>query len=77
VVTDVAGDVDKESHDRAIQRLVQAGAVPVTWMAVMLEWQRDWSHRETAVAVGKIAEEHGGSWGQGIFYATQMGVGKK
>jgi nicotinamidase-related amidase len=77
VVTDVAGDVDKESHERAVQRMVQAGAVPVTWLAVMLEWQRDWANKDTAAKVSHIAQEHGGAWGQGVFYATEMGVGKK
>jgi nicotinamidase-related amidase len=76
VVTDVAGDVDYESHDRAVQRLVQAGAVPVTWLAVMLEWQRDWANAATAPDVARIAEEHGGAWGQGVFYANQMGIGR-
>jgi nicotinamidase-related amidase len=77
VVTDVAGDVDKEAHDRALQRMIQAGAVPVSWMAVMLEWQHDWSNAATAAEVSQIAQEHGGAWGQGVFYAGQMGISKK
>jgi len=77
IVTDVAGDVDKEAHDMAIRRMVQAGAVPVTWLAVMLEWQQDWAKATTAGEVARIAQDHGGAWGQGVFYAYQMGVGKK
>ena len=77
VVTDVAGDVDEESHDRAVQRLIQAGAVPVTWLAVILEWQRDWANAATVSDVARIAEEHGGAWGQGVFYARQMGIGRE
>lgn len=30
VVTDASGDVSRESHEMAVQRMIQAGAVPVT-----------------------------------------------
>jgi nicotinamidase-related amidase len=75
VVTDVAGDVNRESHEMAIKRMIQAGAVPVTWLAVLLEWQKDWANTRTAGEVARIAQEHGGAWGQGIFYARTMKVG--
>ena len=77
VLTDVAGDVDESSHQMAIQRMVQAGAVPVTWLAVMLEWQGDWANSATAAQVGEIALQHGGAWGLGIAYAREMKVGAK
>ncbi len=76
-VADVAGDVDRESHDRGMQRMVQAGAVPVTWLPITLEWQKDWSNSATAGELLQVAKEHGGAWGQGVFYAQSMGVGKK
>jgi nicotinamidase-related amidase len=74
VVVDASGDVSRESHEAAIQRMVQAGAVPVTWLAVMLEWQGDWKRVETAGQVARIAQEHGGAWGQGIDYHQHMVV---
>lgn len=77
VLTDVAGDVNASAHAFAIQRMVQAGATPVTWLAVLLEWQRDWARAETRDAVLQIAREHGGAWGIGIFYAGAMGIGAK
>jgi len=40
IVTDASGGVSKEAHDMAVQRMVQAGAIPVTWLQVMLEHQR-------------------------------------
>ena len=43
VVTDASGGVTVEAHEMAVQRVVQAGAVPITWMAVGGEWQRDWA----------------------------------
>jgi Isochorismatase family len=43
VPTDSCGDVTIEAHERAIQRAIQAGGVPMTTLQVMFEWQRDWA----------------------------------
>jgi nicotinamidase-related amidase len=51
MVADASGGTSKEAHDYAMQRMVQAGVVPVTWQQVLLEWQRDWAHRDTYDAV--------------------------
>jgi nicotinamidase-related amidase len=72
VVTDASGGVSVEAHDRAIQRLVQAGAVPVTWMGVMSEWQRDWARETTVGAVGEIVSAHGGSTGTSLAWELQL-----
>lgn len=72
IVTDASGGTSKEAHDMAVQRMIQAGAIPVTWQQVMLEWQRDWARGETYDAVTGIAKEHGGAYGAGINYAKTM-----
>jgi nicotinamidase-related amidase len=72
VVTDASGGVSVEAHDRAIQRLVQAGAVPLTWMGVMSEWQRDWARTATVGAVAEIVFEHGGSTGTTLAWEMQL-----
>jgi len=72
VVTDASGGVTTEAHEMAIQRMMQAGAAPVTWLQVMLEWQRDWARTATYDAVTAIAKEHGGAYGLGIGYAKEM-----
>jgi len=36
-VTDASGGTTREAHDMAVQRLIQAGATPLTWMGVMTE----------------------------------------
>jgi nicotinamidase-related amidase len=72
VVTDASGGVSVEAHDRAIQRLVQAGAVPVTWMGVMSEWQRDWAREATVGAVAEISLAHGGSTGTSLAWELQL-----
>jgi nicotinamidase-related amidase len=72
VVTDASGGVSVEAHDRAIQRLVQAGAVPVTWMGVLSEWQRDWAREATVPAVAEIVLAHGGSTGTSLAWELQL-----
>src|SRR5213592_4117306 len=47
-VTDASGGVTAEAHDMAVRRMAQAGVVPITWMAVGGELQRDWAREETA-----------------------------
>ena len=71
-VSDASAGVTKEAHEMAIQRMIQAGAVPMTWLQVMLEWQRDWARQETYEAVIAVAKEHGGGYGLGINYAKTM-----
>ncbi len=68
VVTDASGDPDVASHERAVQRLVQAGAVPITWLPVLLELQADWTRDVTNGQVGKIINEHAGAMATGAFY---------
>lgn len=72
IVTDASGGVTKEAHDMAVQRMVQAGAQPVTWLQYMLELQRDWARGATYAAVMNIAKEHAGGYGLGVFYAEKM-----
>lgn len=69
MVADASGGTSKEAHDFAMQRMVQAGAVPVTWQQVLLEWQRDWARKETYDAVMEIVKEHSGAYGMGVDYA--------
>ena len=39
-LSDVSGGTTLDAHERGMQRLIQAGAVPVTWEAVMAELGR-------------------------------------
>lgn len=71
-VEDASGGTSEAAHRCAMQRIVQAGAVPVTWQQVMLEFQRDWARRETYDAVMQIVLEHSGAYGQGVEYAYTM-----
>ena len=72
MMADASGGTSKEAHDFAMQRMIQAGVIPVTWQQVMLEWQRDWAHKETYTAVMDIVREHSGAYGMGVDYAYTM-----
>ncbi|MGC5031121.1 hydrolase [Micromonospora sp. DT229] len=69
-VTDASGGVSKEAHDMAVRRMVQAGVVPITWMAVLGEWQRDWAREKTVPGVAEIQAQHGGA--SGVAFAWEM-----
>jgi nicotinamidase-related amidase len=70
IVTDASGGVSAEAHDMAVRRMVTAGAVPITWLAVLGEWQRDWAREKTAAGVAAVVAEHGG--GSAVALAWEM-----
>jgi nicotinamidase-related amidase len=72
IVTDASGGASAEAHDMAVRRLVQAGAVPITWMAVLCEWQRDWAREETAAGLSNVLLEHGGATGVAFAWEMQL-----
>ncbi|HCR3436519.1 hydrolase [Morganella morganii] len=72
IVTDASGGTSVDAHERSIDRMVQAGAIPVTWQQVLLEYQRDWSRKETYDAVMGLVQEHSGAYGMGVDYAYTM-----
>nr|WP_272210243.1 hydrolase [Marinicella sp. W31]MDC2876108.1 hydrolase [Marinicella sp. W31] len=72
VVVDASGGVSDAAHDMAVERMIAGGATPITWLQYLLELQRDWARGETYAGVADIAVEHGGAYGVGIFYATEM-----
>lgn len=71
-VTDASGAVSREAHDMAVLRMVQAGAVPMTWIAVMSEWQRDWARDATIPSVAEITVAHGGASGVAFAWEQQL-----
>jgi nicotinamidase-related amidase len=58
VPTDACGDISVEAHERAVTRLVQAGAVPVTSLQWVFELQQDWARAETYEGVMEILKAH-------------------
>ncbi|BEP44830.1 hydrolase [Variovorax sp. V15] len=72
VIADACGDVSTEAHNRAMERMVQAGAQPMTSLQYLLELQRDWARGETYELTTGIAKKVGGAYGIGINYAKTM-----
>ena len=72
MVADASGGTSVEAHKYAMDRMIQAGVVPVTWQQVLLEWQRDWARKQTYNAVMDIVREHSGAYGMGVDYAYTM-----
>jgi nicotinamidase-related amidase len=70
MVADASGGTSVDAHKYAMDRMVQAGVVPVTWQQVLLEWQRDWARKDTYDAVTGLVREHSGAYGMGIDYAV-------
>ncbi len=72
VIADACGDITDEAHERAMDRMVQAGARPMTALQYLLELQRDWARTGTYDAVTGVAKQFGGAYGVGIHYAKAM-----
>lgn len=72
IVTDASGGSSVEAHERAVQRLVQAGARPITAQAYISELQRDWKHESTAQDVVNLVVEAGTTAGQGLRWVWQL-----
>ncbi|HEY2311399.1 MAG TPA: hydrolase [Gaiellaceae bacterium] len=53
-VADAIGGTSDEAHRIGLERVVQAGAQPVTWVALAVELQRDWAREETVADVIQI-----------------------
>lgn len=72
VVEDCCGATSQAAHDAALSRMVQAGAVRLTTIAALLEWQRDWKNREHYNPLMGILKNHAGAYGVGVEYAYTM-----
>ncbi|MDC0721802.1 hydrolase [Nannocystis bainbridge] len=70
IVTDASGGVSAEAHDMAVRRMVQAGAVPITWMVFGSELQRDWAREATVADMSEAMMAHAG--GTGVAFAWEM-----
>src|SRR3989440_5906271 len=75
-VTDASGGVSAEAHDMAVRRMAMAGVVPITWMAVASELQRDWAREDTAKALGETVLDHAGATGTAFAWELQL-LGQK
>jgi nicotinamidase-related amidase len=76
IVTDASGGVSVEAHDMAVRRMTAAGAVPITWLALAAEWQRDWAREETISDLAEVQLEHAGATGIAFAWEMQLLAGR-
>ncbi|MEO5716146.1 MAG: hydrolase [Luteolibacter sp.] len=72
VVEDCCGATSQAAHEASLSRMVQAGAVRVTTIPALLEWQRDWAKREHYDKLMGLIKNQGGAYGVGVEYAYTM-----
>jgi nicotinamidase-related amidase len=53
-VVDAIGGTSEEAHRAALERVIQAGGQPISWVALACELQRDWAREETVADVIEI-----------------------
>lgn len=71
-VTDASGGMSVEAHEVAIQRMIQAGVIPITWGVLSAELQRDWARQETVGALAEVMIEHMGNVGTSLAWEMQL-----
>jgi nicotinamidase-related amidase len=53
-VVDAVAGTSREAHRAGLERIVQAGAKPITWIQLACELQRDWARAGTAPGFAEI-----------------------
>jgi nicotinamidase-related amidase len=72
VVEDCCGATSPAAQEAALSRMVQAGAVRLTTIPALLEWQRDWAKKEHYSNLMSLLKQHAGAYGIGVEYAYTM-----
>ena len=71
-VSDCSGGMSDEAHEDAKARLVQAGATPINWVAVLCEWAPDFTSEERN-RINPAVMEHGSMAGIAVEYLVVQG----
>jgi nicotinamidase-related amidase len=53
-VVDAIGGTSPEAHRAGLDRVIQAGGQPISWVSLACELQRDWARQETVQAIVEI-----------------------
>src|SRR6201993_3135712 len=72
IVEDCCGATSPTAHEAALSRMVQAGAIRLTTIPALLEWQRDWARREHYNQLIDLLKPQAGAYGVGVEYAYTM-----
>jgi nicotinamidase-related amidase len=72
IVTDASGGASLEAHEMAVRRMIQAGAIPITFGVFGSELQRDWARTETTPALAELVIDHMGNVGTSFAWELQL-----
>ncbi|MGO4737218.1 hydrolase [Bosea sp. 2KB_26] len=75
-VTDASGGTTVEAHEMGVQRMIQAGAIPLTSGVFAAELQRDWAREATVAGMQEIMLEHGGATATNLAWELQLLAGR-
>lgn len=53
-VVDAIGGTSPEAHRAGLDRVIQAGGQPISWVSLAVELQRDWGRQDTVAAIVEI-----------------------
>jgi nicotinamidase-related amidase len=76
IVTDASGGTSVEAHEMGIQRMIQAGAIPITAGVVGAELQRDWAREQTVSSLSQVLLDHGGATSTNLAWELQLLAGR-
>ena len=72
IVVDACGDMSAKAHRIAIERMLQEGTVPMTWLQVLLTLHREWAPPDTYEVLLHAAAEHARTYGLDLQYAQNL-----
>jgi nicotinamidase-related amidase len=72
IVADCCAGTTAEAHQLALVRAAAAGAGATSWIQLLLEWQQDWTHRDTYPAATAVLTSLGGAYGLALLHAWDM-----
>jgi nicotinamidase-related amidase len=72
IVTDACGGSSREAHTMAMEKMVQAGACPITTADYVSELQRDWTRAANAEQFTRWFALRGGAFGQGPLWEWDL-----
>jgi nicotinamidase-related amidase len=72
IVADSCAGISEETHQLAIDRMIAAGVTTLSWIQLLLEWQKDWTFHATYQGATSILFDHGGAYGLALLHAHAM-----
>jgi nicotinamidase-related amidase len=73
-VVDACGDVSTRAHHIAVERMIQEGAAPMTWLQLLLTFHRESSSLDAYKMLLNIVNDHANLYGLDMQYAKTSPV---